>query len=178
MIGGIKLDGFLKFKDLRPVSIEDLVPKRDYSNINKQIEESQRESFKAMQEVVEDRERNEREKRESLKRIADNSEDTVSALKDTNELLKQNNELLKRENKSLSQKLDEVNRILGNLFELEEENGDDQKELLRQAVSLAVQIDMSITENGKFDWKGALANTTTTGLFMALQVYLHIKGLL
>lgn len=74
-----------------------------------------------MQEVVEERERNEREKRESLKRIADNSEDTVSALKDTNELLKQNNELLKRENKSLSQKLDKVNRILGNLFELEEE---------------------------------------------------------
>lgn len=61
---------------------------------------------------------------------------------------------------------------------MENENGADQKELLRQAVALAVQIDMSITENGKFDWKNAFANTTTTGLFMGLQVYLHNKGLL
>lgn len=88
------------------------------------------------------------------------------------------NEREKRENESLSQKLDEVNRVLGNLFELEAENGNDQKELLRQAVTLAIQIDMSITENVKFDWKGALVNTTTTGLFMALQVHLYNKGLL
>lgn len=51
------MDGFSKFKNLRPVSIEDLVPKRDYSNINKQIEESKRESFnkvyyKGIQSVV------------------------------------------------------------------------------------------------------------------------------
>lgn len=172
------MDGFSQFKNLRPVSVDDIVPKIDYSHIRRQIEESQRESFKVMQEAAEEREYNEREKRESLKRIADNSEDTVNALKETNELLKQNNELLKRENESLSQKLDEVNGILENLFELDAENGDDQKELLRQAVTLAVQIDMSIAENGKFDWKSALTNTTTTGLFMALQVYLHNKGLL
>lgn len=49
---------------------------------------------------------------------------------------------------------------------------------MRQAVELAIQIDMSIAENGKFDWKGILANTTTTGLFMGLQVYPHSKGLL
>ena len=48
----------------------------------------------------------------------------------------------------------------------------------REAEALAIQIDMSITENGKFDWKNALTNTTTTGLFMGLQVYLHNKGLL
>ena len=127
---------------------------------------------------MEERERNEQEKRDSLKRIADNSEDTVNALKETNELLRQNNELLKRENESLSQRLEQVNKILENLFELEEENGEEQKELIQQALALAIQIDMSISENGKFDWKSAFANTTTTGLFMGLQVYLHSKGLL
>lgn len=169
---------FSQFKSLRPVSVDDLVPKIDYNRMREQVEESHRESFIAMQEAAEERELNEREKCENIKRIADNSEDTAHALKETNELLKQNNELLKRENESLSQKLDEVNRVLGNLFDLEAENGDDQKELLRQAVALAVQIDMSIAENGKFDWKGTLANTTTTGLFMALQMYLHNKGLI
>lgn len=147
-------------------------------SISREIEENQRNAMRAIEATQREKERNEREKRENLKRIADNSEDTVKALKETNELLRQNNELLKRENENLSQRLAEMNKILGNLFELEEENGDDQKELLRQAVALAVQIDMSITENGKFDWKGALANTTTTGLFMGLQVYLHNKGLL
>lgn len=146
--------------------------------INRQFEERQRETFRAVETAREERERNEREKRESLKRIADNSEDTVNSLKETNELLRQNNELLKLENENLSQRLDDISRILSKLFELEEENGDAQKDLLQQAVALAVQIDMSITENGKFDWKSALANTTTTGLFMGLQVYLHSKGLL
>lgn len=169
---------FLQFNNLRPASVEDMFPKMDYTHIYRQMEESQRESFKAMQEVVEEREANEREKRESLKRIADNSEDTVNALKETNELLKQNNELLKRENENLSQKLDGINRVLGNLFEIETENRDDQKEFYKQALALAIQIDVSITENGKFDWKDALANTTTSGLLMALQVYFHNKGLL
>lgn len=147
-------------------------------SIQRDMEESQRNAMRAIESTRRERERNEQEKRENLKRIADNSEDTVNALKETNELLKQNNELLQRENENLSKKLDEVSKILGNLFELEEENGDEQKELMRQAVALAVQIDMSIADNGKFDWKDALANTTTTGLFMALQVYLHTKGLL
>ncbi len=71
-----------------------------------------------------------------------------------------------------------MSQLLGNLFDLESEQGEEQREQMRQALALAVQIDMSITENGKFDWKDALANTTTTGLFMALQVYLHNKGLL
>lgn len=178
MFGGNKMADFSQFKKVRPVSVDEIIPKLDYSYISKQFEESQKESFKAMQDAVEERERNEQEKRESLRRIADNSQDTVNALKETNELLKQNNELLKRENESLSQRLDEMSKILGGLFELEEENSDEQKELLRQAVALAIQIDMSITENGKFDWKNALTNTTTTGLFMGLQVYLHNKGLL
>lgn len=169
---------FSQFKNVRLTTIDDIIPKIDYAYINKQMEESHRESFKAIQETVEERERNEQEKRESLKRIANNSEDTVNALKETNELLKQNNELLKRENEWLSQKLDKVGSILGDLFEFEEGKVDEQTELMRQAVALAVQIDMSIAENGKFDWKGTLANTTTTGLFMGLQVYLHNKGLL
>lgn len=178
MFGGNKMADFSQFKNVRPVSVDEIIPKFDYSYINKQFEESQKESFKEMQKTVEERERNEQEKRENLRRIADNSQDTVNALKETNELLKQNNDLLKRENESLSQRLDEVSKILAGLFELEEENGDEQKELLRQAVALAIQIDMSITENGKFDWKNALTSTTTTGLFMGLQVYLHNKGLL
>lgn len=169
---------FSQFKNVRLTTIDDIIPKIDYAYINKQMEESHRESFKAIQETVEERERNEQEKRESLKRIANNSEDTVNALKETNELLKQNNELLKRENEWLSQKLDNMGSILGDLFEFEEGKADEQTELMRQAVALAIQIDMSITENGKFDWKGTLANTTTTGLFMGLQVYIHNKGLL
>jgi len=168
----------LQFNNLQLVTVDDIMPKIDYASIYRQMEETHRESFKAMEEVVEERERNEQEKRENLKRIADNSEDTVNALKKTNELLKQNNELLKRENENLSNKLDDVSKILGKLFGLEEENGEEQKELMRQAVALAVQIDMSIADNGKFDWKEVLANTTASGLFMALQVYLHNKGLL
>ena len=147
-------------------------------SIQAEMEANLRNASNALAATQRERERNEREQRENIRRIADNSEDTVNALKETNELLRQNNELLKRENESLSGKLDEINKILGNLFDLEEENGEEQKELLQQALALAVQIDMSITQNGKFDWKGTLANTTTTGLFMGLQVYLHSKGLL
>lgn len=147
-------------------------------SIQAEMEANLRNASNAIAATQRERERNEREQRENIRRIADNSEDTVNALKETNELLKQNNELLKRENENLSLRLDEINKILTDLFGVEKENGDDQKELLRQAVALAVQIDMSIIENGKFDWKDALANTTTTGLFMGLQVYLHSKGLL
>lgn len=147
-------------------------------SIQAEMEANLRNASNALAATQRERERNEREQRENIRRIADNSEDTVNALKETNELLRQNNELLKHENENLSLRLDEINKILADLFEVEKENGEDQKELLRQAVALAVQIDMSIAENGKFDWKGTLANTTTTGLFMGLQVYLHSKGLL
>ena len=110
-------------------------------SIQSDMEENRRNRLRTIEATQRERRQNEEEKRENLKRIADNSEDTVNALKETNELLKQSNELLRRENEGLLQKLDETNKIISNLFELEKENGEDQKELLRQAVALAVQID-------------------------------------
>lgn len=39
LIGGIKVDAFSQFKNLRLVSVDDIVPKIDYSRISEQIEE-------------------------------------------------------------------------------------------------------------------------------------------
>lgn len=149
-------------------------PKIDFDAINRQ----QQAALDSIQAANEERAAHEKEKREALKRIADNSEDTVNSLKETNELLRENNRLLRNENERLSESLTGIQNILSRLFDLEQETGDDQTELLRQATALAVQIDMSINENGKFNWKDFIGNTTSSGLILALQVYLHSKGIL
>ena len=172
------MEDFSRFKNLRLTVPEDIFPKMDYEFINKQIEESQKESLKAIHEAVEERERKEQEKRENLKRIADNSEDTVNALKETNLLLKKYNESLQRENENLSHRLNDIQLILLNLFSVEVDNGKEQNELMKQAIELANEIEISIATSDKFDWKGKLADTTATALFMALQVLLHSKGLM
>lgn len=169
---------FSELKKLRLSVLKDFIPKTDYSFINKQFNNWQDETMQSINEAVEERERNEQEKRDSLRRIADNSEDTVNALKETNELLRQNNELLKRENENLSHRLNDIQLILLNLFSVEVDKGKDQQELMKQAIELAAKIDMSITATGKFDWKGEAADATITGLFMALQVYLQSKGIM
>jgi uncharacterized protein YoxC len=166
-----------KLKGVRPVEIRDLVPRVNY-DFTSNLQESQMKTIESLNKNVEERERNEKEKRESLKRIADNSEDTVKSLKEINELLRQNNRLLEKENERLSESLIGMESTLKNLFEYEKDSGEEQNELLRQATALAVQIDMSINENGKFDWKSLFANTNSTGIFMAIQVYLHSKGLI
>lgn len=146
-------------------------------SIQAEMEANLRNASNALAASQRERERNEQEKRDSLRRIADNSEDTVNTLKKTNALLEENNELLKRENENLSQRLNDIQLILLNLFSVEVDNGKDQQELMKQAIELASKIDMSIAATGKFDWKGVAADTTITGLFMALQVYLRSKGI-
>ena len=98
----------------------------------------------------------------------------MNSLRETNELLRENNELLKSENQRLKESIEVIN----NLFALEKDNSEEQIELLRQATAIAVQIDMSINENGKFNWKELLANTSSATVFTAIQVFLHSKGLL
>lgn len=163
-------------KNLRPVTVDELIPKSlfDYNLVNQHMKKTQEETLAAIDAAREEREQNEKEKRDALKRIADNSEDTVNSLKETNELLRENNELLKSENQRLKDYLELIN----NLFAMEKENSEEQIELLRQATAIAVQIDMSINENGKFNWKELLANTSSATVFTAIQVFLHSKGLL
>lgn len=88
-------------------------------SIQAEMEANLRNASNALAATQRERESNEREQRENIRRIADNSEDTVNALKETNELLRQNNELLKHENENLSLRLDEINKILADLFEVE-----------------------------------------------------------
>ncbi len=79
-----------------------LTPNLDMiQSVSRQIEENQRNTFRAVEAARLERERNEQEKRDSLRRIAENSEDTVNSLKETNELLRENNTLLKHENEML-----------------------------------------------------------------------------
>lgn len=146
--------------------------------VAREMEDNQRSALRAVEASRREQKRAEQERNANLRRIADNSEDTVNSLREMNELLKGNNELLRRENENLSQKLSDMNLILINLFSVEVENGREQNELMKQAVELATQIELSIVNNGKFDWKEILANTTANALFMALQVLLHSKGLL
>ncbi len=167
-----------QFENLRRVSIEEVFPSFNYAQINRIVEESQRPGIEAMQEVVEERKRNEQEKRDSLRRIAENSEDTVKSLKEINELLSENNALLKRENEKLLNQLNDVKVLIGNLFDMEDIKGEEHKILMQQAIELASKIDASIIANGKFDWKTVFADTSITGMFMALQIYFHNKGLM
>lgn len=146
--------------------------------VAREIEENQKKALRAVEVARRERERVEQERDANLKRMADNSDETVNSLKEMNELLKNSNELLKRENENLIQKLSDMNLILINLFSVEVENGKEQNALMKQAVELATQIEMATLNNGKFDWKEMLANTTASTLFMALQVLLHSKGLL
>ncbi len=134
-----------------------------------------RESIDAMarkQEEIEE------EKRVNLRRIADNSEETVNSLKETNELLKKQIGLLEEKNEKLNVQLDEIIGAIKLLVEVTRDVGDTQEKNMTQANALALQLCVTAEENVKFDWKTFLANTSANGLMLGLQVFLHQHGLI
>ena len=143
-----------------------------------EITEQQRTAQNAIFEAARQRERNEAEKRKDLKRIADNSEETVTSLKETNAILKENNQLLREKNDSLTEKLQAINDVIERLVSISKEMGEDQEELMKQALSLAVQLNVTEEENGKFNWKETFANASISTGMIGLQMFLHQHGLL
>ena len=119
-----------------------------------------------------------KQKRESLRIIAENSEETVASLKETNAILKENNQLLREKNDMLSEKLQGITDIIESLAEFSKEASEDQEELMKQALSLAVQLNVTAEENGKFNWKETFANTSISAAMVGLQVFLHQHGLI
>jgi cysteinyl-tRNA synthetase len=176
--GGIEMN-FTDLTGLNLRPLDDYKPKMtiDYSALANSAKQTE-ELYASIEEAREEHFLQEKQKREALKQIAANSEHTVNSLKETNDLLRENNELLKKENAQLTGALNEIKQVLKCLFDVEKENGDDHTELLRQATALAVQIDMSINETGKLNWKELIANNTSNALLMGIQVFLHNKGLL
>lgn len=117
-------------------------------------------------------------KRESLRIIAENSEETVASLKETNAILKENNQLLREKNDMLSEKLQSIADIIESLVEFSKEASEDQEELMKQALSLAVQLNVTVEENGKLNWKEKFANMSISAVMVGLQVFLHQHGLI
>lgn len=147
-------------------------------NIMADMEAQQRSTINAINVANRERARNEAEKRESLRIIAENSEETVASLKETNAILKENNQLLREKNDMLSEKLQGITDIIESLAEFSKEASEDQEELMKQALSLAVQLNVTAEENGKFNWKETFANTSISAAMVGLQVFLHQHGLI
>lgn len=118
------------------------------------------------------------EKARQVAETQNNIRQIANSSTETNELLREQNSILKENNKLLSEKLKGINRTLDDLFNLTELTSSEQTELMREANDLAKQIEINIVKNGKFDIKDFAVNTSVTGLFMGLQVFLHNKGLL
>lgn len=150
-------------------------------NIFGDIEQRNRETMRAIEASHREKARHEAEKRADLKRIADNSEETVlslretnAVLRDSNDVLKENNRLLKEKNEELSVKLSGLNELLEKLIQSAIENGEDAEEMMRQSLALQVEISKSLDDSNKFDWKGTLANASISAILTAIQMYLKI----
>ena len=148
-----------------------------FPNLADSIGEQQRRMMDSIAEANEERIRNEEEKRDNLRRIADNSEETVNSLKETNKILNENNQLLREKNEDLSAKLQEILNTINMLVDLTKETSENQEEMMKQALSLAVQLNVTTEENGKTDWKAIFANTSVSTMLLGLQLYLKQHGL-
>lgn len=58
------------------------------------------------------------------------------------------------------------------------EADENQEEMMRQALALAVQLNVTVEENSKFNWKELLANTSINAVFLGIQCFLHQHGIL
>ena len=161
-----------EFKNIAGVDLSQLSLTNNFlDDFNIKIQRDMAEQNKMIEESWRRREAKEAEQKATLNRIVENTGATVDELKESNKILKQTNDLL-------NEKLSTMSRTLDNLFDFASEDADEQKELLKEANEIARQIEISIIQNGKFDWKSMIVNTSSSGFFMGLQVYLHSKGLL
>lgn len=126
----------------------------------------------------EERWKNEEEKKQSLRKIAENSEETVNSLKEANSILKENNLLLREKNEVLLKKLEEIGSAINILLDVTMESDENQEDMMKQALALAVQLNVAMEDNGKLNWKEVMANTSISSMILALQVFLHQRGLL
>lgn len=108
--------------------------------INMEDVESRRQAMMdSLAEANKERIRNEEEKRLSLRKIAEHSEETVNSLRETNVILRENNQLLREKNEELGVKLAEINKVISDLAEASKDACENQEEVMRQALALAVQ---------------------------------------
>ncbi len=142
------------------------------------LEKQHQDMIETMAEANEERARNEEEKRTSLRKIAEYSEETVNSLKETNSILKENNRLLKEKNETLNIKLEEIAKVITELASITKEECENQDDMMKQALALAVQLNITAEENTKLSWKDVLANTSAGAFILGLQVFLHQRGVL
>jgi predicted RNase H-like nuclease (RuvC/YqgF family) len=138
----------------------------------------QQEIMDSITEANNERRREEEEQRQNIRKIAENSEETVNSLKETNTILKENNELLKEKNEILVSKLDEINNVINLLVNATREESKNQEDVMEQALALAVQLNVATEENSKVNWKELIANTSINTVLLSLQVFLNQRGLL
>ena len=136
-----------------------------------EIERIERENIrlKAMQE---------KENHDNLNSIAQDSHETVQALREMNEVLKENNELLRKKAEDLETKLGDISDILRLLFDVDNRSCEMQEEELLQIHALENQILDALKRKEKINWKEAVTSTGIQAVFSVICSVLQTKGIL
>lgn len=134
--------------------------------------------FDSINKANEERRKKEEKDTLNLQIIANNSEETVKALKESNELLKENNQLLREKNEELNSRLGKIKDIIDYMAEISKEASENQEDLMKQALDLVLQLNITEEKNGNINWKEFLTNSSVSVVLLGLQVFLHQRGLM
>lgn len=142
--------------------------------LNNAIEESKRIEY----EDKIRKEKQDKENHDNLDFLAQNAQETIEVLKDMNSVLKRNNELLEEKNEGLEKSLSDIYGVLQEIFDVNFQNGLEQKELLQQANALACEISATLDRGEKVDWKDKAADGGVQVVISAISILLKMKGIL
>ena len=131
--------------------------------------ERQRRFITAIDEAKEEREKNEEEKMNNLRLIAENSAEMVNSLKESNRLLEEQNESLELRLQGL---YDTINQLADSI----KETSQNRDEIMERALALAVQLNETADESRKPNWKEILSDLSIDTVILGLQIFLKQKG--
>lgn len=122
------------------------------------------------------KEMREKDNHDNLDYLSKSAKESNEILKEMNQTLKQNNALLQEKNEILESSLKDIQSLLQSIFNLEELNGVEQKELLQQSNALACEMAVSLENGEKINWCDKAADVGVQTVISAIGVLLRMKG--
>ena len=145
-----------------------------FQAVNDAIEKSRRIEY----EVKQKKEKQEQDNHDNLDFLAQSAQETIDVLKDMNQVLKKNNELLEEKNEGLENSLSDIYRVLEDIFNVDLQNGSEQKDLLQQANVLACEIAVTLDKGDKVNWKDKAADGSVQVVLSAIGLLLKMRGII
>ena len=122
------------------------------------------------------KEMREKDNHDNLDFLSKSAKESNEILKEMNQTLKQNNALLQEKNEILEERLADIQSLLQSIFNLNEMNGAEQKELLQQANALACEMAVSLENGEKINWLDKAADGGVQAVISAVGILLRMKG--